>query len=248
MIITWSTLHKSNSNTNPKHQFQALTTPVQDSLFIFLFLWANVVLTTWTHMHAHMHGYSRFAILPTKRLSSLLSNTQAGSQRKPMDQFSAEKLWHSSNVKGFDVDAELHCRTPLKPVKPLFIRLFPMQRTLAENVPHFCCVFFLFFLFTEKCGSCTPTRTSISCMRNENLRVSLPTLWPRFATLTSILRFPLVLRRFSVCISKTLIVRDCPLVEGFFKAVFPTSDPSIYNIGQDYGRNCDLIEIWVEMF
>ncbi len=55
-----------------------------------------------------------------------------------MDQFSTEKLWHSSNVMGFDVDAELHYRTPLKPVKPLFICLLPMQRTLAGNVPHFC--------------------------------------------------------------------------------------------------------------
>ena len=56
-----------------------------------------------------------------------------------MDQFSTEKLWHSSNVMGFDVDAELHYRTPLKPVKPLFICLLPMQRrTLAGNVPHSC--------------------------------------------------------------------------------------------------------------
>lgn len=80
-----------------------------------------------------------FAITPTKRLSSLLSHTQAGSQRKPMDQFSREKLWHSSNVMGFDVDAELHYRTSLKPVKPLFICLFPMQRMSAGNIPHFCC-------------------------------------------------------------------------------------------------------------
>lgn len=69
----------------------------------------------------------------------ILSHTQAGSQRKPMDQFSREKLWHSSNVMGFDVDAELHYRTSLKPVKPLFICLFPMQRTSAGNIPHFCC-------------------------------------------------------------------------------------------------------------
>lgn len=54
-----------------------------------------------------------------------------------MDQFSTEKLWHSSNVMGFDVDAELHYGTPMKPVKPLFISLFPMQRTLAGSMPHF---------------------------------------------------------------------------------------------------------------
>lgn len=92
-----------------------------------------------------------FAITPTKRLSSLLSHTQAGSQRKPMDQFSREKLWHSSNVMGFDVDAELHYRTSLKPVKPLFICLFPMQRTSAGNIPHFCCTdaFFPLLLFKD---------------------------------------------------------------------------------------------------
>lgn len=92
-----------------------------------------------THTHTEPQPVPPFAITPTKRLSSLLSHTQAGSQRKPMDQFSTEKLWHSSNVMGFDVDAELHYRTPLKPVKPLFICLLPMQRrTLAGNVPHFC--------------------------------------------------------------------------------------------------------------
>lgn len=102
---------------------------------------------TWSsqqqkYKNSHTYTYratvgSPFAITPTKRLSSLLSHTQAGSQRKPMDQFSTEKLWHSSNVMGFDVDAELHYRTPMKPVKPLFISLFPMQRTLAGSMPHF---------------------------------------------------------------------------------------------------------------
>lgn len=110
-----------------------------------------------THTLAHREPQSvpPFAITPTKRLSSLLSHTQAGSQRKPMDQFSTEKLWHSSNVMGFDVDAELHYRTPMKPVKPLFICLLPMQKTLAGNMPHFsyAASFFFFILCKEECGS-----------------------------------------------------------------------------------------------
>lgn len=70
-----------------------------------------------------------------------------------MDQFSTEKLWHSSNVMGFDVDAELHYRTPMKPVKPLFICLLPMQRTLAGNMPHFSyAASFFFILCKEECG------------------------------------------------------------------------------------------------
>lgn len=111
-------------------------------------------------MHAHTHAHREpqsvppFAITPTKRLSSLLSHTQAGSQCKPMDQFSTEKLWHSSNVMGFDVDAELHYRTPMKPVKPLFICLLPMQRTLAGNMPHFSyAASFFSILCKEECGS-----------------------------------------------------------------------------------------------
>ena len=62
-----------------------------------------------------------------------------------MDQFSTEKLWHSSNVMGFDVDAELHYRTPLKPVKPLFICLLPMQRMLAGNTCLTSATLFCFF-------------------------------------------------------------------------------------------------------
>lgn len=54
-----------------------------------------------------------------------------------MDQFKIEKPCHSSNVMGFDVDAALHYRTPIKPQKPLFICLLPMQKTLLGNMPHF---------------------------------------------------------------------------------------------------------------
>ena len=115
-------------------------------------MWGNLVLlTVQVQVHAHTAtAGSPFAITPTKRLSSLLSHTQTGSQRKPMDQFSTEKLWHSSNVMGFDVDAELHYRALLKPLKPLFICLLPMQRTLAGNVPHFC--YAVFYYYSSSCA------------------------------------------------------------------------------------------------
>lgn len=122
------------------------------------------------HTHKEPQSVPPFAITPTKRLSSLLSHTQAGSQRKPMDQFSTEKLWHSSNVMGFDVDAELHYRTPMKPVKPLFICLLPMQRTLAGNMPHFSYAwgFFFFHLMQRgvwlmSCMAYTPTHPLAPC-------------------------------------------------------------------------------------
>lgn len=95
-----------------------------------------------------------------------------------MDQFSTEKLWHSSNVMGFDVDAELHYRTPMKPVKPLFICLLPMQRTLAGNMPHFsyAWVFFVFFSISckEECGSCHAWHTHPPTLLLHVIGSSLP--------------------------------------------------------------------------
>ena len=126
------------------------------------------VLSTWekkehTHTHTHTHTHeaticSPFVIPPTKRLSSLVTHKQGRSQSEPADQVSREKLWRSSNVMGFDVDAELHYGTPMKSEGTLFICLLHMRRTSAGNMHRFSYAFF--FLGGKYLRHSTPSNTN----------------------------------------------------------------------------------------
>lgn len=123
-LYTWPWHHK-NPDLNP-HQ-----------LHLSLFHWSPFNMRK-ARRNTHTRSHSLFPVCDNSyKTPVILSHTQAGSQREPADQVSREKLWRSSNVMGFDVDAELHYGTPMKSERPLFICRLHMQRTSAKNMHRF---------------------------------------------------------------------------------------------------------------